>query len=223
MSLRRLKEIEFITPEKGKKHRKKIYQETWESEFEWLNKSKKGDFYYFCTICNYNGTAGRSEVQRHSKSKRHIAATFSSKTQSSLFSSITENNLPQIDVKETVPFEEKGSYDNDEHVTEEQYTLPFEEKGSYDENDGHVAEEQFKTQNKLLEKQAQISALEVLTLATNFVTEQLKLKEVSKEKEFCNYLCSQLKKIKSENIFEDLKMEILQLVYNKIKEERETK
>ncbi|XP_055371878.1 uncharacterized protein LOC129605898 isoform X2 [Condylostylus longicornis] len=202
MSLRRLKEIEFITPEKGKKHRKKIYQETWESEFEWLNKSKKGDFYYFCTICNYNGTAGRSEVQRHSKSKRHIAATFSSKTQSSLFSSITENNLPQIDVKET---------------------LPFEEKGSYDENDGHVAEEQFKTQNKLLEKQAQISALEVLTLATNFVTEQLKLKEVSKEKEFCNYLCSQLKKIKSENIFEDLKMEILQLVYNKIKEERETK
>lgn len=46
-----------------------------------------------------------------------------------------------------------------------------------------------------------------------------KKKTLTKEDEFCRYLCSELKAIKMDRTFRALKMEILQLVQNKINEE----
>ncbi|XP_037936248.1 uncharacterized protein LOC119670163 [Teleopsis dalmanni] len=42
----------------------------------------------------------------------------------------------------------------------------------------------------------------------------------NKEEEFCRYLCSELKKVKQEETFDDLKIEILQLVTSTIKTEK---
>lgn len=52
------------------------YLEKWESDAKfgaWIAKSDKGPMYYYCKVCNKDGKAGKSELEKHASGKKHIS------------------------------------------------------------------------------------------------------------------------------------------------------
>ena len=52
------------------------YLEKWESDAkfgDWIAKSDKGPMYYYCKVCNKDGKAGKSELEKHAAGKKHIS------------------------------------------------------------------------------------------------------------------------------------------------------
>lgn len=68
-----------VTPTKIMKIRKyqlhpKTYSTKWEQDPNykgWVQRSKKGDGYYYCLACNQDYTCGKSELDKHASSKKH--------------------------------------------------------------------------------------------------------------------------------------------------------
>lgn len=63
---------EPCTPKKTKYLAK--FQPSWTVEFPWINQSKKGINYAFCTACRIDfkvGHSGKSDVLSHSETERH--------------------------------------------------------------------------------------------------------------------------------------------------------
>ena len=51
------------------------YSEKWEDDTKfkgWLSKSSKGSLFYHCKVCNYDGKAGKSEIERHAGTVKHV-------------------------------------------------------------------------------------------------------------------------------------------------------
>ena len=51
------------------------YTEKWENDPKfksWLTKSNKGPLYFHCKLCNSDGKAGKSEIEKHSAGAKHI-------------------------------------------------------------------------------------------------------------------------------------------------------
>ena len=51
------------------------YSEKWEDDVKfkgWLSKSSKGSLFYHCKVCNYDGKAGKSEIERHAATVKHV-------------------------------------------------------------------------------------------------------------------------------------------------------
>ena len=58
------------------------YTEKWESDplFQsWLTKSDKGPLYYHCKLCNSDGKAGKSEIEKHAAGAKHMKIVESAK------------------------------------------------------------------------------------------------------------------------------------------------
>ena len=120
------------TPPSKVKRRRLIhtqkYLEKWEADpkfKEWLSKSKKGAEYFYCKVCNVDGKAGKSEIEKHAGGKKHKTNVESMKTTRSvldmpsisgrrkitqvkegeirLVAFLNEHNLPHSVVEHLVP------------------------------------------------------------------------------------------------------------------------
>lgn len=51
------------------------YNEKWDGDTKfkgWLSKSSKGPLFYHCKACNYDGKSGKSEIERHAGTTKHL-------------------------------------------------------------------------------------------------------------------------------------------------------
>lgn len=71
---------EFLSEEPPKKKCKTYvqkYLKDWEKEEDfkgWLSASSNGPSYFLCKPCGFNGKGGKSEILKHAKSQKHLAA-----------------------------------------------------------------------------------------------------------------------------------------------------
>lgn len=81
-------EAEQSTPPKKTKYYDQKYCPSWENEGKfkgWLSKSSKGIHYFYCKSCRCDGKGGRSEIERHSLTRKHLKSVNSFKKQQTLF------------------------------------------------------------------------------------------------------------------------------------------
>lgn len=76
------------------------YRTAWEKEKpfkNWLTRSKKGELYFYCKTCNFNGKGGKSEIGKHASTGNHKKLCASSKNQQTLFSMASISNATSLD------------------------------------------------------------------------------------------------------------------------------
>lgn len=92
-------EIIVRTPPKKRTYQQG-YRTAWEKEDQfknWLTQSKKGELYFYCKTCNFNGKGGKSEIGKHASTGNHKKLCASSKNQQTLFSMPSISNATSLD------------------------------------------------------------------------------------------------------------------------------
>lgn len=93
----------------------KTYSPKWEEDPNykgWVQRSKKGDGFYYCLACNQDYTCGKSELDKHASSRKHCMNQMSLPKQTMPIEDQNLLNNEQINLKSCDIYESESVFDN---------------------------------------------------------------------------------------------------------------